>query len=48
MIGIDLMLMLGMNETIHQLTTANRVSLCSYVLGREDAYVLRKAFEFVV
>ena len=36
----DLMLMLGLNETIDQLAMANSVHLYGHVLRREDGHVL--------
>ena len=45
---MNLILMLGLNETIGQLAMAN--SVCSYVrvLRREDNHALRKSFELEV
>ena len=44
----DLMLVLGLNETIDQLTMANSVHWCDHVLRREDGHVLRRASYFEV
>ena len=41
-------LMLGLNETIHQLAMANSVHLNGHVLRREDSHVLRRALDFEV
>ena len=40
------MLMLGMNETIDQLTMANGVNWYDHLLRREDGHVLRRALDF--
>ena len=40
------MFMLGLNETIHQLTITNSVRWYGYVLRREEAHVLRRALDF--
>ena len=37
----DLMLMLGLNETIDQISMANSVCWCGHVLCRDDGHVLR-------
>ena len=42
----DLMLMLGLNETIDQFAVANCVHWYGGMLRREDGYVLRRAVEF--
>ena len=44
--SMDLMFMLGLNETIDQLAMANSVHLYGHVLRREDGHVLRRAFDF--
>ena len=44
----DLMLMLGLNETIDQLAMANSVRCYGHVLRREDGHVLRRALDFEV
>ena len=44
----DLVLMLGLNETIDQLAMANSVCWYGYVLRREDGHVLRRALDFEV
>ena len=44
----DLMLMLGLNETIDQLAMANSFRWYGYVLRREDGHVLIMALEFEV
>ena len=36
------MLMLGLNETIHQLAMANNVCWHGHVLRKEDGHVLRR------
>ena len=38
-ISMDLLLELGLNETIDQLSMANSVRLCGHVLRREDSHV---------
>ena len=40
--------MLGLNETIDQLTMANSACWYGHVLRREDGHVLRRAFDFEV
>ena len=45
---IDLMLMLGLNDTIDQLAMANSVRWYGHVLRREDGHVLRRALDFEV
>ena len=42
----DLMFMLGLNETIDQLTMANGVHWFDHVLRRVDGHVLRRALDF--
>ena len=44
----DLMLMLGLNETIDQLAMVNSVRWYGHVLRREDGHVLRRALQFEV
>ena len=44
----ELLLMLGMNETINQLSMANSIRWYDYVLRREDGRVLRGALHFEV
>ena len=44
----DLMLMLGVSETIDQLAMANSVRWHGHVLRREDGHVLRRALDFEV
>ena len=44
----DLMLMLGLTETIDQLAIANSVCWYGYVMRRDDVHVLRKALDFEV
>ena len=44
----DLMIMLGLNETIDQLAMANNVCWNGHVLKREDDYFLRRALDFEV
>ena len=44
----DLMFMLGLNETIDQLTMANSVCWYENVLGRDDGHILRMALDFEV
>ena len=44
----DLMLMLGMNETIDQMSMANSVCWCGHVLRRDDGHVLRRALDLEV
>ena len=41
----DLMIMLGLSETINQLAMAKSVHWNGHVLRKEDANVLRKAFD---
>ena len=40
--------MLGLNKTIDQLAMASSVQSCGHVLRREDGYLLRRAFRFVI
>ena len=47
-ISTDLMLMLGLKETIDRLTIANSVRWYGHVLRREDGHVVRMALDFVV
>ena len=42
----DLMFMLGLCETIDQLTMANSVRLYGHVLRREDGHIMRSASDF--
>ena len=42
----DLMFMLGLNETIDQLTMANSVYSYDNVLRREDSHVMKRALDF--
>ena len=44
----DLMLMLGLRETIDQLTMANSVRRYGRALRREDGHVLRRALDLKV
>ena len=44
----DLMMMLGLNETIDQLAMANSVRWYDHVLRREDGHVLKRASYFEV
>ena len=44
----DLMLMLGLNETIGQLAMAISVCWYGHVLSREDGHVLRRSLDFEV
>ena len=44
----DLMLMLGLNETIDQLAMANSVCWYIHVLRRENGHILRRALDFEV
>ena len=44
--SMDLMFMLGLNETIDQLAMANSVRCSGHVLRREDGHVLRRALDF--
>ena len=46
--SMDLMFMLGLNETIHQLTMANNVHWYGHVLRREDSHNMRRALDFEV
>ena len=46
--SMDMMFMLGLNETIAQLAMANSVCWHGHVLGREDGHVLRRALDFEV
>ena len=45
-LSMDLMFMLGLNETIDHLAMANSVNWNGYVLRREDGHVLRRALDF--
>ena len=47
-ISMDLMFMLGLNESMDQLAIANSVRWCGHVLRREDGHVLRRALDFEV
>ena len=42
----DLMLMLGLSETIDQLALSNSVRWYGHVLRREDGHVYRRALDF--
>ena len=42
----DLMLMLGLNETIDQLAMVGSVCWYGQILRREDGHVLRRALDF--
>ena len=42
------MIILGLNEAIDLLATANSVRWCGHVLRREDGHVLRRALDFEV
>ena len=44
----DLMLMLGLDETIDQLAMANGVRWYGHVLRREDGHVLISALDFEI
>ena len=44
----DLMLMLGLSETIDRLAMANSVHWYGYVFMREDGHVLRRSLHFDV
>ena len=44
----DLMLMLGLKETIDQLAMANGFRWYGHVLRREDGHVFRRALDFEV
>ena len=46
--SMDLMFMLGLNETMDQLAMASSVHWYSDVLSREDGHILRRALDFVV
>ena len=46
--SMDLMLMLGLNETMVQLAMANSVRWYGHVLRREDSRVWRRALDFEV
>ena len=46
--SMNLMLMLGLNETINQLDTGNSACWHGHVLRREDGHVLRRALDFEV
>ena len=45
---MDLIFMLGLNETIDELAMANRLCWYDHVLRREDGKVLRRALDFEV
>ena len=45
---IDLMFMLGLNETIDKLTVANSVRWYGHAVRTKDVYVLRSALDFEV
>ena len=47
-IFVDLMFILGLNETIDQLGMTNSVRWYGHVLRREDGHVLRRALNFEV
>ena len=47
-ISTNLMLMLGLSETIDQLAVANSVRWYGHVLRREDGHVLRMALDFEI
>ena len=44
----DLMFMLGLKETIDQLSMTNSVCCYGHVLRREDGHVLRRSIDFEV
>ena len=44
----DLMLILGLNETMDQLAITHNIHWYIHVLRREDGFVLRMAFDFEV
>ena len=44
----DLILMMGLNETIDQLTMTNSVHWYGHVLKREDGHVLRRGLDFEI
>ena len=44
----DLMEMLGLKETVVQMTKTNEMRCCGHVLRRDDGHVLKKALEFEV
>ena len=46
--SMDLMFILGLNETIDQLAMANSVRWHGHVLRRKDGHVLRRALDFEV
>ena len=46
--SMDLMMTLGLNETIDQMAIANSVYMYGHVLWREDGHVLRRALDFEV
>ena len=46
--SMDLIFMLGLNETMDQLAMANSVQWHGHVLRREDYHVLRRAIDFEV
>ena len=45
---MDLLLMVGLNETVDQLAMANSVCWYGHVLRREDGHFLRLALDFDV
>ena len=44
----DSMLMLGLNETIHQLPMESSVYWHGYVLRKEDVYIFRRTLDFEI
>ena len=46
--SMDLIFMLGLNETMDQLAMVNCVHWCGHVLWREDCHVLRRPLDFEV
>ena len=46
--SMDLVFMLGLNETMDQLAMARSVCWYGHVLRREDYHVLRREFDFEV
>ena len=46
--SMDLMLMLGLNETIDQLAMTNSICWYGHVMRREDGHVLRRTLDFEV
>ena len=44
----DLIIMLGLNETIDQLAILNSVFWYDHVLNREDGHILSRALDFEV